>query len=679
MIFVASLSLLTKKAFGAKCHQGTIANIAEMMPMDPETSGMDAAIFGPQDFRGAAGKKLGDAISAKHAGVCVIYLCTNDKEKANCTSSAAHIKMVRKITPDAIKDAVSEFYGSDISVMEAKYGSMSGNKDKVGPNPQAEIVETRSRQPKTQRQRVVIPLAPVEPEPEPTPEPEAVPEPAEEEVPTPVITEPEELPPPEKPTMEEMLTNFKSLSDWRLIRRELERDNLKARLIMENSEYAGMVSMMDILEVKIQEVWTNPHLDPTEKYKRITSFGQDRAALQGNHNNILVTRFLDLFNKVCAIATTCVEQRMTTISTAISKIQTDKDALLEEIIAGEKDPTQKLYDYVQEMANTTSELCQLLEFLRGESMNGYADRLNEHLPSDNDYINSMLNKTQNMFMPENTPSLFNRILEAVQTGDVALSAVESKIEALMRSVFNTLTQLQKVSDYHVLAAQSLMANHVENVVIRDTILKDCFRVICGTPNTGLTATAITYAEMRARTHNILVVDLTGHGQYARYGYSTHNLDTFLVERIQEKLCVVEGPREYDAEKIALMLNELKTRLTYYAELYVILDSRDADKIDQIGREALTVDIITNCTTESLEFTKQAYQTVKQLPNTAKRLVAIDCPIDLYQLAVKLGIDVGSTRFIPIPYLRAMRNGGLTGTHPISIEDTLVVFQEAYKA
>ena len=101
MVYVASRRLLAKKALGSKCHQSSINGILDTLSIDPAVSNMDVVLLGPADLSGPAGKKIPEAVAKRHSGVCVIYLCTNDRE-ANLFPDAPHIKQVKRIKDTVI-------------------------------------------------------------------------------------------------------------------------------------------------------------------------------------------------------------------------------------------------------------------------------------------------------------------------------------------------------------------------------------------------------------------------------------------------------------------------------------------------------------------------------------------------------------------------------------------------
>jgi hypothetical protein len=256
--------------------------------------------------------------------------------------------------------------------------------------------------------------------------------------------------------------------------------------------------------------------------------------------------------------------------------------------------------------------------------------------------------------------------------------VEDKIKSLMESIFNVVLTQQDIIEYQRNVIDCLRANHVESLVVRDSLLKNCFHVITGTENTGLSATVAIYAGMRSRQHNTLVVDLTGHSHYDRYGYTTTRLDDFMLERVQSPLLFVTGEPTGDPESLFQLMEELKARLTYFHNLIVVLDARQNAELDQLGREALSISYVTNCTVASIEAIKQIHKTGRNLPNVCHKLVCIDNPIDSGSLLTSLEMDVSMTQLIPLPYLREIRKAAVIKQPPHTYSDVLRVFEEAFR-
>lgn len=657
MVYVASLGLQAKKALGSKCYQANISKIIETLPIDPSVSNMDALILGPQDVAGQYGKSLMEAVEKRHKSICVIYICANDKEQA-LFSNAPHIKQSKKIKDTTISEAIKEFYGQDVSEMDKAYESSDDKVQALGENIKPPKVFVAKELVPEQEQLPVV-----------------------EEL---VIEEEEELPVPEMqqtspPIVQatDIIDSVKSVSDWDILKKQLNRDGIIRNLILENNEFAGIVNMLDVWDLKIRDIWADSRKSNSEKMAAVQEFGANRQVLQAAYNSVLVDRFVGLLERVVSICTSTVEERVDEIRHNVISLQLQKDEFLEAAVTGQGNLADTLYERVMELKGIEGELCKMFALMHKEGMEEIIQRLDEKLPSTNEFINNTLSVSAKLYRPTNSVNLAETIIDMLSKGQIQLSMVEDNVTALMESLFQVIVEQHDIITYQSKVINCLRANHVESLVVRDSLLKDCFHVIVGCENTGLTASVATYAGMLSRRSNTVVIDLSGHNHYDRYGHSTVLLEDFMVERIQQPLLFVTGTLD-DPEKVFLLMEELKGRLTYFHNLIIVLDSDQTAVLDQVGREALSISYVTNCTVDSMDHIKEVYAGARDIPNVCHKLIAIDSPVDASNLISRLEMDIAMTQLIPIPYLRDMRKAALVGQQPHTYQDILSVFEEAFR-
>lgn len=660
MVYVASLSLLAKKALGSKCHQSSINGILDTLSIDPAVSNMDVVLLGPADLSGPAGKKIPEAVAKRHSGVCVIYLCTNDRE-AKLFPDAPHIKQVKRIKDTVISEAVTEFYGEDVKANNPKYSSAADKVGALGTNPEPPR-----------------PIAPPVEEEETTAE---APAPVELELPEAQVEQPTvaENEPPKPSPAEDVIASVKSVKDWDILKRQINRDSIIRQLILENNEFAGVANMLNVWDLRIRDVWADPHKSNEEKMRAVQEFGANRQVLQATYNSVLVDKFVSLLERVVSVCSATVEERCNEITHAVISVQQNKDAFLEKAVSGEDSLDDTLYERMVELQSIEGELCKMFAFLHHEGMEEIVGRLGEKLPSTNEYINNVLSVSAKLYQPGNTVNLAQAIVDSLAKGQVQLSLIEDKVKGLMSTMFQVIVAQNKVIQYQRDVISCLRANNVESLVVRDSLLKECFNVIVGSEHTGLTATSAIYAGMLSRRDNTLVVDLTGHSHYDRYGYDTISLDEFMVERIQRPLLFVTGSVDNDPEKVFHLMEELKSRLTYFRHLIIVLDAAQLNVLDQVGREALSISYVTNCTVESLAAVTAAYEAGRKIPNVCHKLICIDSPVDVGMLIATLKMDISMTKLIPIPYLREIKQAAIVRQQPHTYNDVLRVFEEAFRA
>ncbi len=665
MIIAASLSVMTRKALPNKSRQVSINTIIPMLNTAPQTTNdAEIVILGPMDFRGAAASALPKAIESAHPDICIIYLCTNDKEKALCPDRA-HIKVVRHIRAEDIKDAVSEFYSKDLQTLQKEMGSGSDRIFQGDRNP----VPPRATAPTPEPPPETPPVTPPEPAPD---EGDEAPPPLEEPTPPPV---PSSRPLP--PTPVQVVQAAKSIEDFEMFKQKLHRDALMADALQRSNELQGIQQMLSVFSVKMQDVVADPHLTNEQKLAAIREFGNNRSALAASQNAKLVEEFLQVWSAVVSTSDRIVQDRLDEINAAVVKAKTQKADYIEHVMSSTGTAEKEVSDLAIELINIWGQMTSLWRFAYGEASEISAG-LNDGLPSDNEYINAMLGKAAEDFYTSNAENLVAKLFKGIQDGRVAMTQVQDQCSALISVLMQMALKNQELFGAQREIMTMLRANNVESIVIRDTLLKDCLRVFVGTENTGLTATTVMYAGMMSRRANTLVIDLTKHSHYDRYGFKPYTLEQFNEDRIQNQLTYVTASEELDPEQLTKLVDTCKSRMDYYACLLFVVDAEQAEVLDQLGREALTINYVTDCSTHSMDKIAACYHKAREIPNVGTLLCTIDAPVDAATVVTKLGMDISRTRLVLLPYLREIKKAAIVGEDPSAYKDTQYLYEQAFR-
>lgn len=703
MIFTASMTTLVRRALPNKSKQLSISGIIQMLPVSPSGTGgsqMDVLVLGAQDFKGAAEKALADAIKNAHPEVCIIYICTNDKDKALCPPNA-HIKVLRRLSPDAIKQTITEIYGQSLADVQQTYTSQFDEAAKRDKNPVPRRAAPTRGPGKDDTHTGPLerhvdpgfdPGGPATPAGDPEgPPPTDLPDPALLGAPMPGMPLPDPasggLPPlgfpqPDSralpPTPVENVQAIRSIKDWDALTRQLSRDAIIQDALLRSSEFNSLKQTMEALQVKMNDVIADSHMTNEQKMAALADFGHQRSQLMSGSNARVVDDFLKLWGTVHATASRLVQDRLNEINASVAHATIGKAKFEETLVADGERAEADLAGLATELIGIQSKIIDLYSFAYGVVATDITPNLNANLPSDNAFINSLFGRAVENFYTDNAESLVNKLFQGLREGHFTMTQVQDQITALVASLFNLAKQESTVLAYHKEAMAYLRANHIEDVIIRDTLLKDTFRIIVGTEGTGFTATTCMYAGMMSRRGNTLVIDLTGHPKYDRYGHETVDLDDFLNDRIQRQLLYVTSKKRMDPEQIALMMDALKSRMSYYNCLIVALDASQREELDQLGREALTITYVTNCTADSMADITNCYSKAREIPNVGTILCAIDAPVDASIVINTLHMDVSRTRLVLIPYLRDIKAAAVMHEDPATYGDVLRIFEENFR-
>lgn len=705
MIYSASLSLPVKKAFGDKAMQSSTPKIISMLNEDPTLSTMDTVVLGPKDGAGPRGKQLAKAMPKAHPDINFIYLYNKDSEEGvfNCANKAK----LRKTTANTVRDAVEDFMQGHITqagkarvtsadftapgAATADFGSLpvsdggpepdfmssepidfsaplgaagEGGSDDTMPIPDFSGLLTEGSELGGSNLGI---------KPEPT-----VPEPAG--LPTqplrsgPVNTEPSVSTMPSL-SLEASISNVKTTEDWEMFKMSLNRENVIRRLIEENTEFQGLINIIETLDYKIMGVWKDTALSAEDKFDKIKQIGLDRSVAVATANSVITDKVINIITKITLAAKRTVEEKLDSYDVAMYKVATSKLQLTD---------ASQVDHAIQERATTQFELLALarkivdLYMAMDLMVNEEIKELDSKLPSSNEFINNMCRPIgSQIFTPTNTAELAKRLAKALNDNRVTMSEIESKVKSLIELLFEMFKNDSDIIEYQQNLIAMLRAHHVEDVVIVDTVIKNMLRIFTGADGTGRSATAITYCGIMSRRHNCLLIDLTGKAKFSDYGITPMSLEDFMRDRVKKQFLCVQASRIPAPDELQEIIEELKTRLDYYPYVNLIMDPSDIDGIEQASTDAKTIHYICNCTSESMDTIKETIEN-HTYKNIARKLILIDPPISPLAICDRMGVDISLFKLVILPNMPEIRAGAIQHDRPYEYEQVIRIFEEAFR-
>ena len=710
MIYAASLNIPVRKALKKQVQQSNLTKICQQLSLDPDTTNMDVVFLGPKDLQGPRREAVQNAIRNKHDDICVIYVYEKDAEADLIDCEYKH--QCRKIKESVIVDAFEEFVGphkiragkqkmtsADFDVPEADgIGNVEVNlrrprRPKMEFNPM-ELEPAEEEEPSAR-----VPIPGLEPEvEEPAPEPEPVEEdpistfeepeseyviPVSEPVDTSTtiqdpLTAPVDImpdPPLAQATIEDSLAAMNSFEDWSIFKEHLNKDTIVKKLIEENTEYVGLVNMLDVLDKEIETVWRDPALSPDQKFEKIKAIGLQRSVVRATTNSINVEKVISIISTIALAAKRTVDEKISSLDVSLYKITTDKKAIMDTtyIDRAISERAQVQLDLLN-VSRGIVDLYKCMDNLVVEEI----QELDRKLPSGNEFINRMVKPlgTQ-IFTPQNTAALVTKLMQALQSNRLLASQLEESINSVIQTLFDLCEKDEEIIRYQQNMINLLKANRVEDVIITNSLLKKTLRLFVGADNTGRAATAITWCGILSRRNNSLLIDLTGRSKFREYGITPMSLDDFMTNRIEQQFLCVESDRILDAEELQLVVDQVKSRLNYYPYVNIILAPEDTSGLDQLSSDALCVNYITDCSTTSINTMREVIKKHTS-PNIARKLIMIDTPVSPLMIADSLSIDPTICRVITLPSVPAIRACALKHDRPYEYNDVVKVFEEAFR-
>lgn len=658
MIYGAALGPFVKKALGEKGFQTNVKKMIETLPLDPAVSNMDAIVLGPKDMRGSLGLRLNEAIQERHPSVGVVYFYQKEKDTELIQGDVKKVK-ANKVNPEGIQDAINSIIeirliGSDHRVLESADKKVQD----------ASLLET-----------VLLPPEPPHIPEEPYIEPEADFEPE----PTVLLAE-VEVAVAEEPyvepysTLEARVAEMGKFGDFNFFKKSLQKDTILRELMVENTQYASLMKMLELLDQQIIDVFKDTSLTADERFEKLKALGIDRAAYKGLESSIVADKIMSIMVAIMKSAEETVDARIAGVRQALDSVASVKlvyqdQSRLQSLIESRLQVQMDL----MELSKGVIEVYQAMD----QSVSGLLEQFEAELPSNNDYINAVMNPLKPIFTPSNIGALTTKILGDLQQNRVSLSIMEEKIKSLINLVFKLCEEDATIIEYQQKLINLLLSQRVEDVVIVDSVIKNSLRIFVGPEDTGRTATALTWAGVVSRRQNTLLLDLTGESKLRQYGVEPMVLDTFLEQRLEQQFVCVEGNLNQTLERVDEVVAELKTRLNYYAHIHVILDAGQSELLSRLAPSALSVHFITDGTMRGTKLLKQTIESFTE-ENIAKKVILIDPPIDPVRMMQDLSIDPLLAKLIIIPHLPYIRACAYNHTKPYENKEVMAVFEEAFR-
>ncbi|MCM1218891.1 MAG: hypothetical protein NC548_30785 [Lachnospiraceae bacterium] len=691
MIFSASLNLPVKKACGQQAMQSNLNKICEQMLLDPDTTTMDVVILGPKDMAPVRAEMVQEAVNNRHPDICVIYLYNKDKEEG--LLDCEYKKQCKKINNNAINEAIEEFVGQH-EVRQGKHKVSSADFEVPEDDMIGDVQHDNSEEELPEYTRAALDLEenkePVEEEKPSAFEEEAArledftfdDAPVVEEQPLDTQTEEPDplnagdLPPiPQIATFEEQLERMNGFEDWSLFTEKLNLDSVTKQLIQENSEYVGLVNMLDVLDKEIEAVWRDRALSPDQKFEKIKEIGLRRSVVRAATNSINVEKVINIISTIVLSAKRTVDDKIEGLDASLYKITTDKQAIMDTSFIDQAviERTKVQLD----LLNLSRAIVDLYKSIDDLVVAEIAE-LDKKLPSSNQFINEMVKPLgSNIFTPQNTATLANKLMKALQENRVVASQMEETVNAVIGKLFELCEKDEEIIRYQQNTINLLRAHRVEDVVIVNSLLKNVLRLYTGADNTGRSATAITWCGLLSRRQNSLLIDLTGRSKFREYGIQPISLDEFLLNRIEQQFLCVESDHILAPDELSEMVNQLKSRLNYYPYVNIIMAPEDTVGIDQLSEDAKCIHYITDCSTSSLNVMRDVV-TKHTTQNIARKLITIDAPVSPLTIADSVRIDPTNCRIITLPNVPAIRACSIKHDRPYEYNDVAKAFEEAFR-
>ena len=454
------------------------------------------------------------------------------------------------------------------------------------------------------------------------------------------------------------IESIKSFNNWEALNDALQETSIFAELIANDADYNGTLKVLESLEVQMLDIMQNPRLSADEKFDKLLDLGRDKTTTKGITNSIMVDKLISIIHNLSAqvgsIAKTIVDKNYKAIdaAAAVDRIVLDDTANNEVIDAAVKAEVSLL--------NTKKEIASLYSVMN-KTVQDTTKGFTAGLPSENELINQIIGMSDEYFTPKNTKDLFHKMLEALEENKSTFVQADESVNRLLDKLNDVAIKYREVIKYQSERILLLKANRVEDIVIMDTALKPTMQLFIGESGSGVTSTVLARTGVIARgAKNVVIIDLGRKAKFADYGIETETWENFSENRVNREFICVTAPEIIDIDEI---LSHLKTRLDNYGSINIILSPEQISEAAMLAGDSLTLNFISDCTPRNMVVMQEAIGALSSISNIARKVVLVNPVQDPISCCRTLGVELGNTKLITIPYLPEMKECLVNKTQP----------------
>ena len=701
MIYSFELASLLRKGFGRdKVFSSQINKICEQMPLDPEVSKMDTVVLSSKDLKGLNRGKVQTALLTKNPNVTFIYIWSKKGEE-DLIDTPFKVEL-KKVTADSLYSAVNEII-SDTLIKSGKLNADDSDSAIAIPKPlkpkfKASKFGKKDEDEVEETEEVIVKIDPITGlhyfNDDVTDEMIYCDEDGRRLTPAEVQIAKDKLAMEKReeagsndggedddgfedididleddnntsgiegkvalyPVKEAMIPE--SFNNWEALNDALQETSIFAELIANDADYNGTLKVLESLEVQMLDIMQNPRLSADEKFDKLLDLGRDKTTTKGITNSIMVDKLISIIHNLSAqvgsIAKTIVDKNYKAIdaAAAVDRIVLDDTANNEVIDAAVKAEVSLL--------NTKKEIASLYSVMN-KTVQDTTKGFTAGLPSENELINQIIGMSDEYFTPKNTKDLFHKMLEALEENKSTFVQADESVNRLLDKLNDVAIKYREVIKYQSERILLLKANRVEDIVIMDTALKPTMQLFIGESGSGVTSTVLARTGVIARgAKNVVIIDLSRKAKFADYGIETETWENFSENRVNREFICVTAPEIIDIDEI---LSHLKTRLDNYGSINIILSPEQISEAAMLAGDSLTLNFISDCTPRNMVVMQEAIGALSSISNIARKVVLVNPVQDPISCCRTLGVELGNTKLITIPYLPEMKECLVNKTQP----------------
>lgn len=476
------------------------------------------------------------------------------------------------------------------------------------------------------------------------------------------------------PSFEERMSQMNIEDAYDYVASAMQKGTITRELLNEDTEFANCMLLLEQWDKEMGEIYRDPTKSAQTRWNEIRELAYKRTEKAGILNSKIA-------NKVCqmisTITSTCERNVFSEIDEIRHGIATVVDAqvvnMRDEEVTKLIEERNKIADNLRNTLMTIIEIYKLMDANVEDILKSQSDGL----PSNNSMVSNQLVFEKENFIPDNAAAIATRVLSDLKDGLVKFSQMEKHLQSLILDVFKLIDKDSTIIKEQEDRYKKLKAVRVEETVTITNVLKNVLRVFVGPSEAGTTATALTWAGLRARRQNTLLIDARPDNmRTVNYGESPMEAMDYLKrnERDHFRVLKLNSVTPMDIDEL---LGILETKTDYFSSINLIMDDTQVDLVNRCIDRALSINVITNSTVANIERTRGIIADLRP-ENVGLKIIAIDPVVERMEFIQSLSAQDSIFKLVNLPYMKDIRACGIRHEAPYKREAVATVFEEAFR-
>lgn len=421
---------------------------------------------------------------------------------------------------------------------------------------------------------------------------------------------------------------------------KLSYDILSNQMSRESKTYQINTETIQTLERDIIGITNIKTASPEEKFENVKKLIRAKLEYQAKNSDAITNSMLNIVNLIQNQASILVSKNIAEKEASLARIK-------QTIIETHSDPEAHIIERQKLITNIFETIGNMNKIVKATENLAYDVSTNilKGIPTNNPVINKNLANVD--IVPSDFDDMINNIINGMMNGSVALSAIISPLETLLRAFIDLIQVDSDLLTEYQTKLDKVFVQNPESLVVFSGPTKHLLRLIVG--GSGKSAATTILHDICSRRGNTLTIDLTEDNITRSYNDNQQLLEESLgVNKVLHDFLYIGSLEELNVDALISFISVNSSKYKY---INVVVE--DKNIIDKLSDYALS---IINIGLNSLgNITKMANISgvVKDKTNVAKRFVIVGDIVDdiMKQEIVKmLNIDYTKDAFLIIPNL-----------------------------